>query len=153
MRPRYDYGEAVRVVRNVRNDGTYPGLETGTLLIRRGSVGYVMNVGTFLQDQIIYTVHFLESQRLVGCREEELIPAADPWTPSRYEFRDKVKSRLPLAIEGQVIVTQGMAGEVMKVIRDQSEQVHYHVSFNGKVLSVPESALDPLYEQSTEDNS
>ncbi len=47
---RYNYGVAVRVIRNVRNDGTYPGMDTGDFLVRRGSVGYVVNVGTFLQD-------------------------------------------------------------------------------------------------------
>ena len=50
MRPRFEYGDEVRVTRNVRNDGTYPGLETGQLLIRRGSTGHVRDVGTFLQD-------------------------------------------------------------------------------------------------------
>jgi nitrogen fixation protein NifZ len=35
MRPRFDYGDAVRVIRNVRNDGTFPGQKTGNLLVRR----------------------------------------------------------------------------------------------------------------------
>jgi len=29
----------------------------------------------------------------VGCREEELIGADEPWTPSRFEFRDWVRCR------------------------------------------------------------
>lgn len=29
------------------------------------------DVGTFLLDQIIYSVHFLDEGRLVGCRESE----------------------------------------------------------------------------------
>ncbi len=45
---RFEFGESVRVTRNVRNDGTYPGMDVGTLLIRRGSVGNVIDVGTFL---------------------------------------------------------------------------------------------------------
>lgn len=53
MLSEYDYGENVRVLRNVRNDGTYPGVDVGKLLVRRGSVGDVRDVGTFLQDQII----------------------------------------------------------------------------------------------------
>ncbi|MCG7955160.1 MAG: nitrogen fixation protein NifZ, partial [Candidatus Thiodiazotropha endolucinida] len=68
MRPKYEYGEAVRVIRNLRNDGTYPGEVTGRLLVRRGSVGYVRDVGTFLQDQLIYTVDFIDQNRRVGCR-------------------------------------------------------------------------------------
>jgi hypothetical protein len=73
MLPRWDYGDAVRVTRNVRNDGTFPGAAVGDLLVRRGRIGHVRNVGTFLQDQIIYAVHFLDEERIVGCREEELI--------------------------------------------------------------------------------
>jgi len=50
MDARWDYGESVRLIRNVRNDGTYPGLDPGDFLVRRGSIGYVVDVGTFLQD-------------------------------------------------------------------------------------------------------
>lgn len=144
MMPRYDYGDAVRVTRNVRNDGTYPGVSTGTLLVRRGSIGHVMNVGTFLQDQLIYTVHFLDQDRIVGCREEELIGADEPWTPSRFETREKVRARLTLAVHGEVLVETGAEGEVMRVVRDGERGVHYHVHFPGHVLQVPESALAPL---------
>ena len=77
MKPRYEYGSEVRLTRNVRNDGTYPGEEVGRLLVRRGAVGAIYDVGTYLQDQIIYRVHFLEEGRTVGCREEELILASD----------------------------------------------------------------------------
>ena len=80
---RFEYGETVRVTRNVRNDGTYPGMDVGELLIRRGSVGNVIEVGTFLQDQVIFTVHFLNHGRMVGCRLEELIGAEEPWNPNR----------------------------------------------------------------------
>jgi nitrogen fixation protein NifZ len=144
--PLYDYGDAVRVIRNVRNDGTYPGLDTGAPLVRRGSIGQVINVGTFLQDQIIYSVHFLEAGKVVGCREEELIPSDAPWTPSRFEFRDKVESRVRLAINGEVIVEPGTPGEILKVLREENEPVQYHVIFPKKVLQVPEDALAPLHE-------
>ena len=52
MLPKFQFGDEVRIVRNVRNDGTYPGVPTGTLLIRRGTTGVVINVGTFLQDAL-----------------------------------------------------------------------------------------------------
>ena len=143
MRPAFDFGTEVRVVRNLRNDGTYPGLPTGTLLVRRGSAGYVRDVGTFLQDQIIYSVHFLTEDRLVGCREEELQLASEPWVPSRFEFRDRVTARIPLGIQGRVLVEQGTQGEILKVIRDAPGGVAYHVYFSGRnPLQVPESALD-----------
>ena len=79
LEPRFACDDAVRVIRNIRNDGTYPGQPTGALLVRRGSIGYVRHIGVFLQDQIIYTVHFLEAgNRIVGCRETELIRADAP---------------------------------------------------------------------------
>ncbi len=141
---RRDFGEAVRVTRNVRNDGTYPGLETGALLIPRGSVGHVVDVGTFLQDQIIYSVHFIEHGRIVGCREEELIGADDPWVPSLFETRQRVAARIPLGSGGRVLVPDGSRGEVLRVVRDAPGGVAYHVHFEalpGRPLQVPESAL------------
>ena len=141
---RFDYGEPVRVIRNVRNDGTYPGLDVGAFLVRRGSVGFVQNVGTFLQDQVIYSVHFLDERKIVGCREEELIPADDPWVPSRFEFRDKVRNLRTLAVEGEIVAPAGTEGEIQKVIRDEEAQrVLYHVRFTGRTLLVPETALAP----------
>jgi nitrogen fixation protein NifZ len=143
MEQRFDFGVAVRLTRNVRNDGTFPGLEVGNLLIKRGSVGYVMNVGTFLQDQIIYTVNFLDQGRVVGCRDEELIGVDEPWVESRFETREKVVNRLALSIHGEVVVAVGSVGEVFKVLRDLETGVQYHVHFpGGKMLQVPEALLD-----------
>ncbi len=139
---RFEFGEAVRVIRNVRNDGTYPGMPVGELLVRRGSVGHVIEVGTFLQDQVIYTVHFLSQGRMVGCRAEELIPEAATWNPSRFEFHDQVICDRDLAINGEIIVSKGSQGEVLKVLRD-SLPIQYHIRFPGRTLQVPESVLEP----------
>lgn len=145
MQFQYEYGDAVRLTRNVRNDGTYPGMDIGDMLVRRGAIGHVVNVGTFLQDQVIYSVHFMEERRMVGCREEELMPADEPWIPSRFEFREKVLSRLKLAVDGEVVVERGDQGEIMKVLRDDPENVHYHVNFPGnRLFIVPETALEPV---------
>ena len=141
---RFEYGETVRVTRNVRNDGTYPGMDVGELLIRRGSVGNVIEVGTFLQDQVIFTVHFLNHGRMVGCRLEELIGAEEPWNPSRFEFRDKGVCTIDLGIQCNILFNKGTEGEVFKVLRE-SEQIQYHVAFQGKVLQVPEPALAPAH--------
>jgi len=150
VRPRFDYGDEVRVTRNVRNDGTYPGLETGQLLIRRGSVGHVRDVGTFLQDQIIYTVHFVEQDRVIGCREEELLAADEHWVDSLFEYRDRVVSKMALAINGEVIVEAGGTGEIEKVLRDAPGGVAYEVRFPGRSLQVPERALDADLENPNE---
>jgi len=144
MRYKFDFGSSVRVVRNVRDDGTYPGRDIGDLLVRRGSVGTVIEVGTFLQDQIIYTVHFLQLDRIVGCREEELIGADEPWNPSRFESRERVRATRSFAIRGQVVAPVGTIGEVLKVLRDIPGDVHYEVSFPGHVLCIPEASLESL---------
>lgn len=142
MLAEFDIGDEVRVVRNVRNDGTFPGMERGDLIMRRGSAGTVVDRGTFLQDQIIYTVHFLDQDRVVGCREEELIPAADPWVPSRFEFRDKVVALKSFAVDGQVVAEAGAVGEVLKVLRDAPGGVAYHVRFPGHTLMISERSLE-----------
>ncbi|MBM94947.1 MAG: nitrogen fixation protein NifZ [Oceanospirillaceae bacterium] len=140
MKPAYEYGDEVRLIRNVRNDGTYPGKEVGQLLMKRGAIGCVYDVGTYLQDQLIYRVHFLDSGKTVGCREEELIPADAPWIDNRYEFRDRVISRISLAVQGNVVVEAGSEGEIERVLRDETA-ITYHVRFSGRTFSVPESAL------------
>ncbi len=145
MNARWEYGEAVRLVRNVRNDGTYPGFAPGAPLVRRGSIGYVVDVGTFLQDQIIYSVNFLDEGRIVGCREEELIGADEPWTASKFEFREKVRVTRRLSVGGSILVADGSRGEVIKVIRDGSEGVAYHIHFDGlpgRILQIPEPYLE-----------
>ncbi len=147
MRPRWDYGDAVRVTRNVRNDGTFPGINTGELLVRRGRVGHVRNVGTFLQDQIIYSVHFLDEGRMVGCREEELIGLDEAWIESRFEVRQKVLATRALSIRGEVKVPADSRGEVLNLERHEPQGVIYHVHFEclpGNPLLVPESALKEI---------
>ncbi|ALG68357.1 nitrogen fixation protein NifZ [Beggiatoa leptomitoformis] len=143
MLPKYDYGDRVRVIRNVRDDGTFPGKVMGDFLVRRGSIGYVQNVGSFLQDEIIYSVHFLDENIVVGCREEELISGDDPWVPSKYEFRDKVITLIPLSAKGEIIAEKGSEGQVLKIIRDMPGGVMYHVHFgDGRLFMIPETALD-----------
>jgi len=144
MKNRFDYGDTVRVTRNVRDDGTYPGRAIGDLLVRRGSVGNVIEIGTFLQDQVIYTVHFLDLDRIVGCREEELIGADEPWNPSRFEAREKVAAARHFAVAGDVVVPLGTVGEVIRVMREAEGEVHYDVSFPGRFLRIPESSLAPV---------
>jgi nitrogen fixation protein NifZ len=145
VKPRWQIDDEVRLIRNVRDDGTFPGARMGDLLVRRGSVGVVRDVGSFLQDQIIYSVHFHAENRMVGCREEELIDIDDDWTPSRFEFREKVQSRAALKIDGEALIHPGDAGEVVRVVRDNSGNIACHVHFEalcGRVLLVPETLLE-----------
>lgn len=143
MRPEFDYGDAVRVIRNIRNDGTFPGCVTGALLVRSGSIGYVRDVGTFLQDQLIYSVDFMDAGRMVGCRAQELQAADAPWVPTRFEYHDKVMPIVPLGIQGEVVARPGDTGEIEKVLREADGGPWYHVRFNGRTLLVPERSLEP----------
>ncbi|MEG3619912.1 nitrogen fixation protein NifZ [Magnetovibrio sp. PR-2] len=138
----YEIGDEVRVTRNVRNDGTFPGLERGDLIMRRGTCGTIVDRGTFLQDQIVYTVHFVGDDRVVGCREEELIPIDAPWNPSKFEFRDKVVALKTFAVNGEVIAEAGAPGEILKVLRETEGEMQYHVRFPGHTLQILESRLD-----------
>lgn len=70
--PRFEIGERVASRRLVRNDGTYPGQAIGDVLVRRGDVGWVRSIGTFLQRAYVYAVEFPETGRLVGMRASEL---------------------------------------------------------------------------------
>jgi len=138
----FEIGDEVRVIRNVRNDGTFPGLDTGNLIMRRGSTGTVVDRGTFLQDQIVYTIHFLGDDRVVGCREEELIGIDESWNPSKFEFRDKVVALKTFAVNGEIIAEAGDQGEILKVLRESDDEMAYHVRFPGHTLHILESRLD-----------
>ena len=149
MHSRWELGDSVRVIRNVRNDGTYCGAATGDLLVRRGSVGAVVDIGTFLQDQIIYSVHFIDDDRIVGCREEELADASEPWIPSLFESREWVRARRVLSLGSALRVQRGALGQVLRVVR-QDDAAFYHVHFDclpGRTLAVPEAALASLAEE------
>ncbi|PPS44845.1 nitrogen fixation protein NifZ [Chroococcidiopsis sp. TS-821] len=70
--PAFDIGTKVRTRKLIRNDGTYPGQEIGATLAKKGEIGYVISIGTFLQNSYIYAVHFIEKGFIVGCRKKEL---------------------------------------------------------------------------------
>ncbi len=70
--PKFEYGQKVRSKKYVRNDGTFPGKEVGEILVKKGDVGYVTSIGTFLQQFYIYGVDFYELGYRVGMRGKEL---------------------------------------------------------------------------------
>lgn len=70
--PQFDMGAKVRVRKLIRNDGTFAGKEIGETLAKKGDVGYVVGIGTFLQTYYIYAIHFIEKGYVVGCRSKEL---------------------------------------------------------------------------------
>jgi nitrogen fixation protein NifZ len=84
--PDYNYGEKVRSLKTVRNDGTFQGKEIGDILVKKGDIGYVTSIGSFLQQFYIYAVEFVEHGYRVGMRGKELesmenvTPAAETQT-------------------------------------------------------------------------
>ena len=71
--PRFDFGEKVVSRYTVRNDGTFRGKDIGEILVRKGDVGYVHSIGTFLQQYYIYGVMYVERGYCVGMKGRELV--------------------------------------------------------------------------------
>lgn len=146
MDAKFDYGDKVRVIKNIRNDGTFMGSDRGSLLLRRGSVGYIKGVGKFLQDQVIYQVHFIEKGCTVGCRESELADINEDWSERLFERGDSVISLKSLTSGGHVVVMAGDSGTVQGLESDK-KPLHYRVSFkraNGLETNtwlIPETVL------------
>ena len=72
--PAFDFGEKVRAKRTVRNDGTYAGRDIGDILVKKGDEGFVVSIGTFLQQFYIYNVEFTSTGNRVGMKRKELEP-------------------------------------------------------------------------------
>jgi nitrogen fixation protein NifZ len=70
--PTFNFGEKVRARRTIRNDGTYCGKEIGDVLATKGEEGYVVHIGSFLQQFYIYGVEFITSGTRVGMKRKEL---------------------------------------------------------------------------------
>ncbi|MBW4475792.1 MAG: nitrogen fixation protein NifZ [Tolypothrix brevis GSE-NOS-MK-07-07A] len=70
--PIFEIGQKVRLRKLIKNDGTFPGQEIGAVLAKKGDIGYIASIGTFLQSSYIYAVHFLETGFIVGCQKKEL---------------------------------------------------------------------------------
>lgn len=70
--PEFGDGEKVRAVKTVKNDGTYRGRDISEVLVKKGDVGYVCSIGSFLQQFYIYGVDFAERGVQVGMKAREL---------------------------------------------------------------------------------
>jgi nitrogen fixation protein NifZ len=73
--PRFRPGAKVRATLQIRNDGTVAGREIGEILVRKGDVGYVRDVGMYLQRFYVYAVEFVDRQAVIGMRGRELAEA------------------------------------------------------------------------------
>lgn len=78
--PKYKMGQKVELAEDVVNDGTYPHTPIGTLMMPKGSIGYIKDMGDFLQVIRVYEVHFVGTDmeiEIIGCREHELVSVDD----------------------------------------------------------------------------
>jgi len=89
-KPKFGVGQKVELKSDIVNDGTYPHAKIGTLMMPKGSVGYIKSIGEFLQVIRVYEVHFFGvldvPVEIVGCREHELEALED--------YRDEVEEEL-----------------------------------------------------------
>jgi nitrogen fixation protein NifZ len=76
--PIFKPGEKVRSLRMVRNDGTVRGFEINDELVKKGDIGYVRDIGTFLQQFYIYAVEWVDRGTIVGMRGKELVSIDRP---------------------------------------------------------------------------
>ena len=72
--PAFMPGDRVISKKNIKNDGTMAGKEIGETVVKKGDIGYVRDIGVFLQQFYIYAVDFVERSSIVGMRERELTP-------------------------------------------------------------------------------
>jgi len=71
--PIFAPGDKVVSKKNIKNDGTMAGKDIGETVVKKGDIGYVRDIGVFLQQFYIYAVDFVDRQSIVGMRERELI--------------------------------------------------------------------------------
>ena len=88
-KPKFGIGQKVKLLEDIKNDGTYPHAPIGTVMVQKDAIGYIKSIGEFLQVIRVYEVHFLDLNALievVGCREHELLAMED--------YRDEVEEEL-----------------------------------------------------------
>ncbi|MFZ8785968.1 nitrogen fixation protein NifZ [Thermocrinis sp.] len=72
MERKFNVGDVVRTKKKIKNDGTFPGIPWGELIVGIGEEGVIVDVGLFLLTKTIYTVYFPRLEIFVGCLENEL---------------------------------------------------------------------------------
>ncbi len=102
--PKFRIGQKVKLLDDVVNDGTYPHAKIGTLMMPKGSVGYIKDMGEFLQVIRVYEVHFIDAGvelEIIGCREHELEAVDDGCDEETTEsplFKAMIENRKKVSI-------------------------------------------------------
>lgn len=72
--PKYQWGQRVKVLADLHNDGSFPGAPDDGVLVSTGAIGEIVNTGTHTEANLpIYLVEF-GKHLVVGCFEEEIAP-------------------------------------------------------------------------------
>jgi nitrogen fixation protein NifZ len=73
-KPRFEWGQRVKAVADLFNDGSYPERPFSALLVGAGEAGEIVQVGRHVDTgSFVYMVEFALNQ-IVGCMEPELMP-------------------------------------------------------------------------------
>ncbi len=72
--PKYQWGQRVKALVDLHNDGSFPDALAEALLVGVGGVGEIVNVGRHTEANLpVYLVEFGE-KLVVGCLEDEISP-------------------------------------------------------------------------------
>lgn len=143
--PRFESGDEVRVVRNIRNDGSFQDRDKGDLLVEAGSVGIVRSYGYFLQTQLIYQIFIAAENKVVGVRDSEVIDAKLPWVPCLFRSLDKAKLTCSLVMFGEPLASKGDVIEVHRAYRNLDDgTVNYEVKFGEHTITLDATRLSPI---------
>ena len=72
--PKYEWGQRVRALSDLVNDGSHPKFPEDALLAAKGHLGEIVNVGMHTELKApVYMVLF-GPDHVVGCFEEEIAP-------------------------------------------------------------------------------
>ena len=102
---KFTLGQKVELLEDIVNDGTYPHAKIGTLIMPKGSIGYIKDMGEFLQVIRVYEVHFFGAGmdlEIIGCREHELESVGDDFvSEEQLEFEAMQAHRLKMSKSNQ----------------------------------------------------
>lgn len=73
--PKFQWGQPVKTVVALVNDGSYPGVAEEELLVASGTQGEIVQTGMHEESNTpVYIVEFPDG-KVIGCLEQELEPA------------------------------------------------------------------------------
>lgn len=72
--PKYQWGQPVKALIDLHNDGSFPGAQPNEKLVTVGDRGEIVQVGSHVDSNTpVYLVEFRD-HRVIGCLEEEIMP-------------------------------------------------------------------------------